>query len=116
MKEDCIHFYGSLCFVPYFNWIFLIISHLDILGCLTIFFKKKIQFYISFNVIHNFSYLLSLLFSVIFFGVAICFCLKIDKIISGIRAETLRSDFVQTSLVLPATHYFSCLFCAVGEE
>lgn len=38
MKGDCIHFYRSLCFAPYFICIFFIISHLDILGCLTVFF------------------------------------------------------------------------------
>lgn len=37
MKEDGIHFYASLCSVPYFNWIFFIIRHLDILGCQSVF-------------------------------------------------------------------------------
>lgn len=55
MKEDCIHFYGSLCFVPYFNWIFFIISHLDILGCLTVFYSCS-TLALEINIIHSLSY------------------------------------------------------------
>lgn len=37
MKEDTIHFYGSLSSLPHSNWIFFIISHLDTLCCLLVF-------------------------------------------------------------------------------
>lgn len=61
MKEDGIHFYGSLCSVPYFNWIFFIISHLDILGCLSVFHSCS-TLALKINIIRHLSWIFTCYF------------------------------------------------------